>query len=51
VLALVAEGRSNFGVAQALDCRVSSVEKHLSVVTGNPGRAGVNVRVLAVSGI
>jgi DNA-binding CsgD family transcriptional regulator len=56
VLALVAEGRSNLGVAQALDCRVSSVEKHLSVVTdklglpapGDPDRAGVNVRVLAV---
>ncbi len=56
VLALVAEGRSNLGVAQALDCRVSSVEKHLSVVTdklglpgsGDPGRAGVNVRVSAV---
>jgi DNA-binding NarL/FixJ family response regulator len=55
VLALAAEGRSNLGIAQQLGCRISTVEKHLSVITEKLGlpasndesRPGVNVRVLA----
>jgi DNA-binding NarL/FixJ family response regulator len=55
ILALVAEGRSNLGIAQQLGCRISTVEKHLTVITdklglpavGDEGRPGVNVRVLA----
>lgn len=55
VLALVAEGRSNLGIAERMGCRVGTVEKHLSVITGKLGlgslgevdRRGVNVRVLA----
>jgi DNA-binding NarL/FixJ family response regulator len=55
VLALVAEGRSNLGIAQRLGCRITTVEKHLTVITdklglpssGDSERPGVNVRVLA----
>lgn len=55
VLALVAEGRSNLGIAERMGCQVGTVEKHLSVITGKLGlaslgeakRRGVNVRVLA----
>jgi DNA-binding NarL/FixJ family response regulator len=55
ILALVAEGRSNLGIAQNLGCRISTVEKYLSVITdklglptsNDPNRPGVNVRVLA----
>jgi DNA-binding NarL/FixJ family response regulator len=55
VLALVAEGRSNPGIAERMGCRVGTVEKHLSVITsklglgslGEENRRGVNVRVLA----
>jgi DNA-binding NarL/FixJ family response regulator len=55
ILALVAEGRSNLGIAQHLGCQISTVEKHLSAVTTKLGltamddthRRGVNVRVLA----
>jgi DNA-binding NarL/FixJ family response regulator len=55
VLALVAEGRSNLGVAEGMGCQVGTVEKHLSVITAKLGvgalgdvpRRGVNVRVLA----
>ncbi len=55
VLALVAEGRSNLGIAERMGCRVGTVEKHLSVITAKLGlgslgdveRRGVNVRVLA----
>ena len=55
ILGLVAEGRSNLGIAQQLGTRISTVEKHLSVITDKLGlpaagdtiRPGVNVRVLA----
>lgn len=55
ILALVAQGRSNLGVAQELACQVSTVEKHMSTITtklglttlDDPVRRGVNVRVLA----
>ncbi|MGB2568577.1 MULTISPECIES: response regulator transcription factor [Micromonospora] len=55
VLALVAEGRSNLGIAEQMGCQVGTVEKHLSAITGKlrliPGdaraRRGINVRVLA----
>jgi DNA-binding NarL/FixJ family response regulator len=55
ILGLVAEGRSNLGIAQQLGTRISTVEKHLSVITdklglpaaGDTTRPGVNVRVLA----
>jgi DNA-binding NarL/FixJ family response regulator len=55
ILALVAEGRSNLSIAQHFRCQISTVEKHLSVITGKLGlpgidrrdRRGVNVRVLA----
>jgi DNA-binding NarL/FixJ family response regulator len=55
ILSLVAEGRSNLGIAQHLGCQISTVEKHLSAITGKLGllgidrrdRRGVNVRVLA----
>jgi DNA-binding NarL/FixJ family response regulator len=55
VLALVAEGRSNPGIAERMGCQVGTVEKHLSVITSKLGlgslgevdRRGVNVRVLA----
>jgi DNA-binding NarL/FixJ family response regulator len=55
VLALVAEGRSNLGIAQQLGCQISTVEKHLTVITdklglsttSDPHRRHVNVRVLA----
>jgi DNA-binding NarL/FixJ family response regulator len=55
ILAMVAEGRSNLGIAQRIGCRLNTVEKHLSVITGklglptahDPSRPGVNVRVLA----
>jgi DNA-binding NarL/FixJ family response regulator len=55
ILGMVAEGRSNLGIAQQLGTRISTVEKHLSVITDKLGlpsasdtiRRGVNVRVLA----
>ncbi|HZM82729.1 MAG TPA: response regulator transcription factor [Candidatus Limnocylindrales bacterium] len=54
-LTLLAEGRSNLGIAQVLDCQISTVEKHLSNITKKLGLATagtgksrhVNVRVLA----
>lgn len=54
VLALVAEGRSNLGIAQALNCQISTVEKHVSTVADKLGlpatkdaqRRQVNIRVL-----
>jgi DNA-binding NarL/FixJ family response regulator len=56
VLGLVAEGRSNLGIAQQLGVKISTVEKHLALITAklglssldNPDRRTVNVRVLAV---
>ncbi|WP_436493595.1 response regulator [Actinokineospora sp. HUAS TT18] len=55
ILALVAEGRSNLGIAEQMTCQVGTVEKHLSTITSKlgltaidpPQRRGVNVRVLA----
>jgi DNA-binding NarL/FixJ family response regulator len=53
ILKLVAEGRSNSGIASNLGCRISTVEKHLSSITtkldlvGTLQRDAVNVRVLA----
>lgn len=55
ILALVAEGRSNLGIAQHLGCQISTVEKHLAAITSKLGllaidgrqRREVNVRVLA----
>jgi DNA-binding NarL/FixJ family response regulator len=55
ILALVAEGRSNLGIAQQLECQISTVEKHLTGITTKLGltsmstqdRRTVNVRVLA----
>jgi DNA-binding NarL/FixJ family response regulator len=53
ILKLVAEGRSNSGIARNLGCRISTVEKHLSSITtmldlvGTLERDAVNVRVLA----
>ncbi|MCK9895740.1 response regulator transcription factor [Frankia sp. AgB32] len=55
VLSLVAEGRSNLRIAQELDIKISTVEKHLSAITSKLGlrptdgleRRSVNVRVLA----
>ena len=54
VLALVAEGRSNRGIARDLGCQVVAVEKHLSSITAKLGlttldelhRRRVNQRVL-----
>ncbi len=53
VLALVAEGRTNRGVAEALGCTAGAVEKHLTAINGKLGlrqmdAATVNTRVLAV---
>jgi DNA-binding NarL/FixJ family response regulator len=55
VLSLVAEGRSNLSIAQYLNVKISTVEKHLSAITSKLGllaingrdRRDVNVRVLA----
>jgi DNA-binding NarL/FixJ family response regulator len=55
VLSLVAEGRSNLGIAQHIGVKISTVEKHLSAITSKLGllaingrdRRDVNVRVLA----
>jgi len=55
ILAMVAEGRSNLGIAQQLGSQISTVEKHLSVITdklglpsaGDRSRRGINIRVLA----
>ncbi|WP_082860148.1 LuxR C-terminal-related transcriptional regulator [Alloactinosynnema sp. L-07] len=55
ILALVAEGRFNLGIAEQMTCQVGTVEKHLSAITSKlgpssidpPQRRGVNVRVLA----
>ncbi|MEV7630287.1 response regulator transcription factor [Actinoplanes sp. NPDC089786] len=54
ILALVAEGRSNLGIAQILNCQVGTVEKHLSTLADKLGlptaedsrRRQVNIRVL-----
>ena len=54
VLALVAEGRSNRGIAHALGCQVGTVERHLSSITAKlglttldePPRRRVHLRVL-----
>jgi DNA-binding NarL/FixJ family response regulator len=52
ILTLVAEGRSNLGIARHLGCRITTVEKHLSAITtkldlvGTLDRDAVNVRVL-----
>ncbi len=56
VLSLVAEGHSNLGIAQHLDVRISTVEKHLTSITAklrlspldSRDRRTVNLRVLAV---
>jgi DNA-binding NarL/FixJ family response regulator len=54
VLALVAEGRANRGVADTLGCSVATVEKHLTAITaklqlrGATDAAHLNLRVLAV---
>jgi DNA-binding NarL/FixJ family response regulator len=56
VLELVAQGRSNLGIAQALNVSVGAIERHLTSITGKlglpslsePERPEVNVRVLAV---
>jgi DNA-binding NarL/FixJ family response regulator len=56
LLSLVAEGLSNHGVAERLNCKVSTVERHLTTIAGRLGvapaqdtqRRTVNVRVLAV---
>ncbi|GAA4462533.1 response regulator [Phytohabitans houttuyneae] len=56
VLERVAEGRSNLGIAQALNLTVGAVERHLSSITDKLGlpslteleRPQFNVRVLAV---
>lgn len=56
VLELVAQGRSNLGIAQALNLGVGAVERHLTSITNKlglpslsePDRPGVNIRVLAV---
>jgi DNA-binding NarL/FixJ family response regulator len=55
ILALVAEGRSNLGIAQELKIKISTVERQLSSITDKLGiaqaadsdRRSVNVRVLA----
>lgn len=55
ILTLLAEGRSNLGIAQVLACQISTVEKHLSNITKKLGLTmmdasksrQVNVRVLA----
>jgi DNA-binding NarL/FixJ family response regulator len=55
VLALVAEGYSNLGIAQKLRTKISTVEHHVSTITDklglaqarDPNRPHVNVRVLA----
>ncbi|HVK23383.1 MAG TPA: response regulator transcription factor [Actinokineospora sp.] len=55
ILAMVAEGRSNLGIAEQMACQVGTVEKHLSAITSKlglsaidqPQRRGMNVRVLA----
>ncbi len=55
VLALVAEGRSNLGIAQHLGCKISTVERHLSTITAklslpqqtHHDRRHINLRVLA----
>lgn len=57
ILALVAEGRSNRGIAQELSTKISTVEKQLSIITGKlqlPETSGLqrrgslyNQRVLA----
>ncbi len=55
ILALVAEGRSNLGIAQHLGCKISTVERHLSTITAklslpqqtHHDRRHINLRVLA----
>jgi DNA-binding NarL/FixJ family response regulator len=56
ILQLVAQGLSNYGIAQELRCQPSSVERHLTAITRtlnlppleDPKRREVNVRVMAV---
>ena len=55
ILALVAEGHSNLGIARHLDCKVSNVEQQLSTIFDKLGlsqatshdRRRINLRVLA----
>ncbi|MGH3701507.1 MAG: LuxR C-terminal-related transcriptional regulator [Pseudonocardiaceae bacterium] len=55
ILGLVAEGHSNLGIAQRLDCKISTVEQHLSTIFDKLGlapetshdRRRMNLRVLA----
>jgi len=55
ILALVAEGHSNLGIAQHLDCKISNVEQHLSTIFDKLGlsqatgadRRRINPRVAA----
>ncbi len=55
ILALVAEGRSNVGIAQGLGTKISTVERQLSAIFDKLGlaeaagrdRRGINLRVLA----
>ena len=55
ILGLVAEGYSNLGIAQRLDCKISTVEQHLSTIFDklrlpqepSHDRRHVNLRVLA----
>ena len=54
ILALVAEGRSNTGIAQCLHTKISTVERQLSSIFDKLGlaaagndRRGINLRVLA----
>jgi DNA-binding NarL/FixJ family response regulator len=55
VLALIAEGYSNLGIAQQLKTKISTVEHHVSTITDklglahatDPNRPNLNIRVLA----
>ncbi|MGW5456012.1 response regulator transcription factor [Nocardia sp. NPDC003979] len=55
VLALVAEGYSNLGIAQQLNTKINTVEHHVSTIkdklglvqADDPARPHVNIRVLA----
>lgn len=56
ILALLAQGRSNTGIADDLGQKLSTIEKYVSTITSklglptrqDPGRREINVRVLAV---
>ncbi|GAA4233462.1 response regulator transcription factor [Actinomadura meridiana] len=55
VLALIAEGYSNLGIAQRLNTKISTTEHHISTIanklgtppTNDPRRPHLNIRVLA----